>query len=168
MMLNRGELDGVRVLKPETVDLMFQNHLKDIGMKYGLGGAVDGEGGYSWGGANGTQFWLDRKNKLFAIYMVQTQLYRAPTYNTFKQLVNESAGIARGGPGAQGQGGGAGALTSQFKQLDKNGDGKITREELPRNFDRLDANKDGVVTPEEVAQTAPSGPRRSLFPASTR
>lgn len=27
----------------------------------GFGDAVDGEGGYSWGGANGTQFWLDRK-----------------------------------------------------------------------------------------------------------
>jgi CubicO group peptidase (beta-lactamase class C family) len=151
MMLNRGELDGVRVLKPETVDLMFQNHLKDIGMKYGLGGAVDGEGGYSWGGANGTQFWIDRKNKLFAIYMVQTQLYRAPTYNTFKQLANESAGIARGGPSAQGQGGGTGALTSQFKQRDKNNDGKLTRDELPATlFDRLDADNDGAVTEDEL------------------
>ncbi|MBM4048829.1 MAG: hypothetical protein FJ279_27320, partial [Planctomycetes bacterium] len=37
MLLNRGELDGVRILKPETVDLMFQNHLKGIGQKYGLG-----------------------------------------------------------------------------------------------------------------------------------
>jgi CubicO group peptidase (beta-lactamase class C family) len=97
MMLNRGELDGVRVLKPETVDLMFQNHVKpEVGRQYGLGGAVDGEGGYAWGGANGTQFWLDRKNGLFAIFMVQTQLYRAPTYNTFKRLANESAGIASG------------------------------------------------------------------------
>jgi CubicO group peptidase (beta-lactamase class C family) len=97
MMLNRGELDGVRVLKPETVDLMFQNHVKpEVGRQYGLGGAVDGEGGYAWGGANGTQFWLDRKNGLFAIFMVQTQLYRAPTYNTFKQLANESAGITSG------------------------------------------------------------------------
>jgi CubicO group peptidase (beta-lactamase class C family) len=152
MMLNRGELDGVRVLKPETVDLMFHNHLKDIGMKYGLGGAVDGDGGYSWGGANGTQFWLDRKNQLFAIYMVQTQLYRAPTYGTFKQLVNESAGITSGrGPGAPGQGGGAGALASQFKQRDKNNDGKLSRDELPAVlFDRLDADKDGIVTEDEL------------------
>jgi CubicO group peptidase (beta-lactamase class C family) len=154
MMLNRGELDGVRVLKPETVDLMFQNHLKpELGQRYGLGGAVDGAGGYSWGGANGTQFWLDRTNQLFAIFMVQTQLYRAPTYGTFKQLVNESAGIPAGrGMGAQGQGGGAGALTSQFKQRDKNHDGKLTRDELPAAlFDRLDTDKDGFVTEAELA-----------------
>jgi CubicO group peptidase (beta-lactamase class C family) len=152
MMLNRGDLDGVRVLKPETVDLMFQNHLKDIGMKYGLGGAVDGAGGYSWGGANGTQFWLDRENKLFAIYMVQTQLYRAPTYNTFKQLANESVGIAVGrGAGTQGQRAGAGDMTRQFKQRDKNNDGKFSPDEIPAAlFDRLDADNDGFVTEVEL------------------
>jgi CubicO group peptidase (beta-lactamase class C family) len=153
MMLNRGELDGVRVLKPETVDLMFQNHLKpELGQKYGLGGAVDGEGGYSWGGANGTQFWLDRTNQLFAIFMVQTQLYRAPTYGTFKQLVNESAGIPAGrGMGAQGQSGGTGALSRQFQQRDKNNDGKLSRDELPAAlFDKLDADRDGFVTDAEL------------------
>lgn len=152
MMMNRGELDGARILKPETVDLMFQNHLKDIGMKYGLGGAVDGEGGYSWGGANGTQFWLDRKNHLFAIFMVQTQLYKAPTYGTFKALANESAGIAsKGGMGALGGGGGASAMTSQLKQRDQNNDGKLSRDELPAAlFDRLDADKDGFVSEQEL------------------
>jgi|GEM_PF-6605320 len=153
MILNRGELDGVRVLRPETVDLMFQNHLKsELGQKYGLGGAVDGEGGYSWGGANGTQFWLDRTNNLFAIFMVQTQLYKAPTYGTFKSLANESAGIAsKGGMGALGGGGGASAMSSQFKQRDTNNDGKLTRDELPAAlFDRLDADKDGSVTEAEL------------------
>ena len=86
MLLNRGELDGARILKPETVDLMFQNHLKDQRMKYGLGGAVDGEGGYAWGGANGTQFWIDRRNKMFGVFMVQTQRYRSPAFNEFKRL----------------------------------------------------------------------------------
>jgi len=112
MMLNRGELDGVRVLKPETVDLMFQNHLKpEIGQKYGLGGVVDGEGHYAWGGANGTQFWLDRKNSLFAVFMVQTQRYHAPTYNAFKRLANESYG-------------------SQSKPLDVNKDGFVAEDGL--------------------------------------
>jgi CubicO group peptidase (beta-lactamase class C family) len=160
MMINRGELDGVRVLKAETVDLMFQNHLSvnatkygqsGPGQKYGLGGAVDGEGGYAWGGANGTQFWLDRSNQLFGIFMVQTQRYRAPTYNVFKQLVNESAGIAsHGGMGAQGQGGGSGP-SALFKQRDTNNDGKLGKDELPAAlFDKVDADKDGLVTEEEL------------------
>jgi CubicO group peptidase (beta-lactamase class C family) len=97
MILNRGELDGARVLKPETVDLMFQNHLKIPGQKYGLGGVVDGEGHYAWGGANGTQFWIDRKNKLFAVFMVQTQWYRSPAYVAFKRLANEALGQKQGG-----------------------------------------------------------------------
>ena len=149
MMMNRGELDGLRLLKAESVDLMFQNHLKpELGQKYGLGGAVDGEGGYAWGGANGTQFWLDRTNQLFGIFMVQTQNYRAPTYNAFKTLVNESAGIAsKGGLG----GGGASAMNSQFKQRDKNNDDKLGKDELPAAlFDRLDADKNGFVSEEEI------------------
>jgi CubicO group peptidase (beta-lactamase class C family) len=90
MILNGGDLDGVRVLKQETVEMMFQNHLKSSGQKYGLGGAVDGKGGYSWGGANGTQFWIDRKNKLYAVFMVQTQGYRSPAYPDFRGFVNEA------------------------------------------------------------------------------
>lgn len=148
MMMNRGELDGVRLLKAESVDLMFQNHLKpELGQKYGLGGAVDGEGGYAWGGANGTQFWLDRTNQLFGIFMVQTQNYRAPTYNAFKTLVNDSVGITSKG----GIGGSGGGTSNLFKQRDTNNDGKLTRDELPAAlFDRLDADKDGVVTESEL------------------
>lgn len=92
MILDGGQLNGKRILKQATVDLMFENHLKAGTMRYGLGGAVDGSGGYSWGGANGTQFWIDRKNKLFALFMVQTQGYRTPAYATFRQGVNRALG----------------------------------------------------------------------------
>lgn len=93
MILNRGELDGVRVLKPETVDLIFQNQVPAPGQRYGLGGVVDGKGGYGWGGADGTQFFIDRTNNLLAIFMTQTDWYKAPTYNAFRPLVFEAAGI---------------------------------------------------------------------------
>jgi CubicO group peptidase (beta-lactamase class C family) len=151
MILGRGELEGVRVLKAETVDLIFENHLKAAGQKYGLGAAVDGEGGYSWGGADGTQFWIDRKNALIGVFMVQTQGYRAPTYPVFRALANEAAGIAARGAGAA-PGPGSGGSAAAFKQRDRNGDGKLERSELPGVlFERLDADKDGFVTEEEAS-----------------
>jgi CubicO group peptidase (beta-lactamase class C family) len=147
MILHRGELDGVRVLKPETVDLIFQNHLKHPTMKYGLGGIVNGAGSYGWGGAHGTQFAIDRENNFFILFMVQTQGYKAPTYPAFLALANEAAGIA-GGRAAESGGGSAGA---PFRQRDKNNDGRLDRDELPGAlFDRLDANQDGFVVEEEL------------------
>jgi CubicO group peptidase (beta-lactamase class C family) len=102
MILNRGELDGVRVLKPETVDLIFENHLKHPTMKYGLGGIVNGAGSYGWGGADGTQFVVDRSKHTFTLFMVQTQHYKAPTYPAFLALANEAAGVAPTGAGMAG------------------------------------------------------------------
>ena len=74
MLLNGGELDGVRILSPLTVDLMRRNQLpRDVkemqpGIGFGLDFAViddpvaaDGisRGEYYWGGAAGTWFWID-------------------------------------------------------------------------------------------------------------
>jgi CubicO group peptidase (beta-lactamase class C family) len=72
VILKGCPLDGVRVFKQETVDLMLQNHLNGPRQKYGLGGAVDGERGYAWAGAYRTRFGIDRKNMLLAAFMVQT------------------------------------------------------------------------------------------------
>ena len=151
MILNRGELDSVRVLQPETVDLIFENHLKHPTMKYGLGGIVNGAGSYGWGGADGTQFVVDRDKRTFTLFMVQTQHYKAPTYPAFLALSNEAAGIAS--PAARGADGSpqSGGLGNAFKQRDKNGDGKLSRDELPAALlDRLDADKNGFVTEDEL------------------
>ena len=93
MMLNRGELDGKRILRPETVDLMTRNHLADklvpivlgplplANMGFGLDFAVrvklaDGEpagmlGEFGWGGAASTQFFVAPREKLICVGMTQ-------------------------------------------------------------------------------------------------
>jgi len=151
MILNRGELDGVRVLKPETIDLIFENHLQHPTMKYGLGGIVNGAGSYGWGGADGTQFVIDRKSNSFTLFMVQTQHYKAPTYPAFLALANEAIGIALGAARAEEFSPQPDGTVNVFKQRDKNGDGKLSRDELPAAlFLKLDSDRDGVVTAEEL------------------
>jgi len=91
MMLNGGQLDGVRILSPQTVRFMTRDHLGDIempwftgdgsGMGFGLGFAVmkapavagymSSEGSYSWAGAAATNFWVDPKEDLVVVAMTQ-------------------------------------------------------------------------------------------------
>ncbi|MEM7147218.1 MAG: serine hydrolase [Verrucomicrobiota bacterium] len=131
MLLNGGELGGVRILSAETVDEIFKNQLEGIGEKYGLGGSVNGEGGYAWGGANGTQFWIDRENDLLGIFMVQTQRYRAPTFQTFREIVKRAplsgdvtvdAGTDSGFVGAAVDPGIRWTRSLQLPHVDRNGD----------------------------------------------
>ncbi len=59
---------------------------------------------------------------------------------------------------AQQQPGGEMPLEQRFKQLDRDGDGKLTAQELPGEwFTRLDTNKDGVVTLEEAKAALAAG-----------
>jgi len=77
MLLNGGELDGVRILKDSTVNLILSNQLPvgvnyNNGNGYGLGGSVDiSTGEYGWSGAASTHFTLDRKNNMIIIVMTQ-------------------------------------------------------------------------------------------------
>jgi len=85
MMLNQGELDGVRLLSPKTVELMTVNHLSDLypapGRGFGLGfetvddlgrsGRYGSEGEFSWGGAYFSRYWVDPKEQLIAVFMSQ-------------------------------------------------------------------------------------------------
>jgi CubicO group peptidase (beta-lactamase class C family) len=88
MMLNGGELNGARLLGPKTVDLMTSNHtgklpiwLNGPGFGFGLGFSVvidvgaTGQpaslGKYAWGGAYGTNFWVDPAEQMIGIIMTQ-------------------------------------------------------------------------------------------------
>ena len=103
MMLNGGELDGVRILSPKTVQLMTTNHLGDLPMGFarrgggfGLGfgvllnpgdvGEVGSAGEYNWGGAAGTRFWIDPQENLIGMFMVQSIPHRTRLADDFKVL----------------------------------------------------------------------------------
>jgi CubicO group peptidase (beta-lactamase class C family) len=93
MLVNSGELDGVRLLSRKTVDLMDSNHLPEgvlrgaagggtvRGEGYGLGvrvvtnpaqaGNLTSAGTFGWSGAAGTHFFVDRSEDLVAVFMIQ-------------------------------------------------------------------------------------------------
>lgn len=96
MLVNKGELFGNRLLKPESVEMMSTNQAGDLFDNSGKGGAgvafgytvsitVDPEvantgrsaGAFGWGGAAGTVSWTDPKEELAAVIMVQ-QLTEMP------------------------------------------------------------------------------------------
>jgi len=110
MLLNRGELDGVRLLAPQTVALMTSDHLPlgtpigvggqfgslkpdlEDGQGFGLGFAVrvapghnpypGSVGEFYWVGATGPVFWVDPKERLIAILMIQLPLTQTRHYRS--------------------------------------------------------------------------------------
>jgi CubicO group peptidase (beta-lactamase class C family) len=108
-MLNKGELDGIRLLGRKTVELMTMNHLKgdmaDMGMPrfsestyygigFGLGFSVTidpakahilgSPGEFAWGGAASTAFWCDPKEDMAVVLL--TQLMPSSTYPIRREL----------------------------------------------------------------------------------
>jgi CubicO group peptidase (beta-lactamase class C family) len=90
MLLNKGQLNGVRLLGPKTVELMSMNHLTPAalaaggvgpGAGYGLGvsvlmnpaerGNLGSVGEFGWSGAASTHVLIDPKEDLVAIYCTQ-------------------------------------------------------------------------------------------------
>jgi CubicO group peptidase (beta-lactamase class C family) len=86
MMANGGSLDGNTILEPETIELMQQDHLKNLQRTYGLGGWADGSGTYYWGGAAGTKFWVSTPDKAFGLFMVQRTGYETTAEKVFQRL----------------------------------------------------------------------------------
>lgn len=82
MLLNGGTLNGHRILKIETVDLMTRVHLEsgeeDMGLGFGIMSSKSKSttrarsiGSYSWGGFFTTTFWIDPEEDLIAILLLQ-------------------------------------------------------------------------------------------------
>lgn len=85
MLLNGGQLDGVRVLAPKTVELMTANHtgtlFRNDTNAHGLGfwvnqdlgafGELGSEGAYGWGSAYYPQYLVDPKEGVVAFFMTQ-------------------------------------------------------------------------------------------------
>ena len=107
MLLNGGTLDGVRLLGPKTLELMTASHTADLpaagltgpGAQFGLGFRVvtdvaatqaQGSAGvFGWSGIYGTTFWVDPKERLVAIMMVQ-RYPGSPVATGFQPLVYQA------------------------------------------------------------------------------
>jgi CubicO group peptidase (beta-lactamase class C family) len=110
MLLNGGTLDGRRYLSPKTIELMLADSIgpdagvtpwlfyyPGAGFGFGLGFAVRTEAGVSpwagsvgqvdWGGAAGTYFWIDRKEDMLVLLMVQSPTQRGRIQSALKSMV---------------------------------------------------------------------------------
>ncbi len=100
MLLNKGELDGKRLLLAETVEMMTKNQLPASanwkGQGFGLGFSVRiteekyGAGEYGWGGAASTHFWIHPKQELIVIALSQLMPFSGQLQKAVKPLVYES------------------------------------------------------------------------------
>lgn len=111
MLLNRGELNGYRLVSPKTLELMTMNHLPDgkeliacsrslfsesmfAGLGFGLGFSMTIDqartqnmgslGEYFWGGMASTAFWIDPREDLAVVFM--TQLMPSSSYPIRREL----------------------------------------------------------------------------------
>lgn len=101
MLLNKGQLDGMRLLRSETVEMMTSNQLPDSvkrgqGEGFGLGFSVrlkDGrfpQGEYGWGGAASTHFWISPKDELIVIALSQYMPFSSQLQNAVKSIIYDS------------------------------------------------------------------------------
>jgi CubicO group peptidase (beta-lactamase class C family) len=112
MLLNGGELDGVRLLKKETVAEMTRNQLGEEAMKAKNGGSADvgdgfglgfgvrvgkddaaagkAVGEYYWGGAASTHFWISPKQELVVVALEQFMPNRPALQQAIKPLIYQA------------------------------------------------------------------------------
>lgn len=101
MLLNKGELNGTRLLKPETVEMMTKNQLPPnvywggnngfgLGFSVRLRPAPSGKahvGEYGWGGAASTHFWISPRDDLAVVALSQYMPFSGQLQDAVKPLV---------------------------------------------------------------------------------
>jgi CubicO group peptidase (beta-lactamase class C family) len=107
MLLNGGQLDGVRLLSPKTVALMTSDHLTPAGIAFdqpghgfGLGvkvlndvaagGLLGSAGEYGWSGAASTYYWGDPQEQIVGLFMTQVIGPHGSFHPLFKNLVYQA------------------------------------------------------------------------------
>jgi CubicO group peptidase (beta-lactamase class C family) len=96
MLLNNGELDGVRIISESAAQLIMTNQLPDGVVYadkkgYGLAGDVSLENGvYSWAGAASTKFWIDPGNKMIVLFGTQLMPADFSYADEFYKIVNSA------------------------------------------------------------------------------
>jgi CubicO group peptidase (beta-lactamase class C family) len=103
MLLNNGELDGVRLLGRKSVELMQTGRIdwdNDDQADFGLGfhvlgdlgksGELGSPGAYSWGGAFNTTYWIDPAENLVAVFMSQARPVQSDIRAVFKTMVYQA------------------------------------------------------------------------------
>jgi CubicO group peptidase (beta-lactamase class C family) len=104
MLLNGGELDGVRVLSPKSIAVMTTNQVGTLynpnGQGFGLGFSIleragadntlMSEGTYGWGGAYGSQYRVDPKERIVLVFMVNQLPNRTDIASKFPNLVYQA------------------------------------------------------------------------------
>ncbi len=92
MLLNKGELDGARIVKAETINEMFTNQLAKIErppgrqFEFGLGFRKFPQGDFGWGGAAGTRFWVNPTKQTAVIFMMQIM----PVKKSYGEIVRDA------------------------------------------------------------------------------
>ncbi len=109
MILNRGELDGVRILSPLMVDVMTSNQITVYdrpGRGFGLGfeiveklgaDALAPVGSFGWGGAYGSNYQVDPADRLVIVFMINQLPNRSDIAGKFPTLVYQALVDTRGG-----------------------------------------------------------------------
>ena len=105
MLLNGGELNGVRLLSPRIIESMRQNHMQPgmysaSGGGFGLGFGIDldpalkgvlgAPGTYYWSGAARTHFWIDPVNQIIGMFFTQMEPFNTVYDEEMRNLVYQA------------------------------------------------------------------------------